>query len=88
MSVQIRWANRLGKYIPVIRGTKEGGLFSPFLFNLFYEKLVSDLNSEECGISIGQNHFNVFCYADDLLLCSLTLSGLQKLINVANKYTT
>ena len=86
MSVQIRWTNRLGKSIAVKIGTKEGGLFCPFLFNQFYEKLVSDLNSEECGISIGQNHFNVFCYADDLLLCSLTVSGLQKLINIANKY--
>jgi hypothetical protein len=29
-----------------------------------------------------------FCYADDLLLTSLTATGLQCLINVANKYIT
>ena len=37
----------------------------------------------QCGISIQQRHFNTFCYADDILLCSLTASGLQKLLDAA-----
>jgi hypothetical protein len=86
MSVQIGWANLVGKSIPVERGTRQGGLSSPLLFNLFYEELVSNLNSAECGVTIGEHHFNVSCYADDLLLCSLTVSGLQKLINYADEY--
>ena len=28
----------------------------------------------------------MFCYADDILLCSLTVTGLQRLIDVANMY--
>ena len=28
----------------------------------------------------------MFCYADDLLLCSLTATGLQNMINIANRY--
>ena len=51
MSVQIRWANQLGKSIAVKRGTKQGGLFSPFLFNLFYEKKFDDLFGNKCKIS-------------------------------------
>ena len=30
--------------------------------------------------------YNSFCYADDVLLCSTTVSGLQELINIATRY--
>ena len=39
-----------------------------------------------CGICIGSKNYNVFCYADDIMLTSLTSTGLQSLINAANKY--
>ena len=39
-----------------------------------------------CGICIVSKNYNVFCYADDIMLTSLTSTGLQSLINTANKY--
>ena len=39
-----------------------------------------------CGITINNVSDNVFCCADDLLLTSLTTSGLQQLIDAANLY--
>ena len=44
MSVRITWNNNVGKPIVVERGTRQGGLSSPLLFNLFYENLVRHLN--------------------------------------------
>ena len=32
--------------------------------------------------------YNVFCYADDLILTSLTVTGLQSLIDVSRDYIT
>ena len=58
------------------------------MFNLFYKEIVSNLSAMECGIVIANSTFNAFCYADDLLLVSLTKTGLQKLINYANDYIT
>ena len=40
----------------------------------------------QCGITINNKHFNAFCYADDVLLTSLTPNGLQRLIHYANVY--
>ena len=40
------------------------------------------------GIKIGDNSYNVFCYADDVLLTSLTVTGLQSLIDRADAYIT
>jgi len=54
------------------------------LFNLFYQDLVNELSQCTGGININ----NVFCYADELMLASLTFSGLQHIIDVVNKYIT
>ena len=56
--------------IPVNCRTKQGGLTSPFIFNLFYQPLVQKLQDSNYGVRIGKSNFNCFCYADDLLLCS------------------
>jgi hypothetical protein len=39
-------------------------------------------------MKIEKYSFNVFCYADDLLLTSATASGLQRLIDYANSYVS
>jgi hypothetical protein len=49
---------------------------------------VDELECHEGGLAISNMHFNVFCYADDLLLASTTASGLQKLIDCADNYIT
>ena len=67
-------------------GTRQGGLTSPFLFNIVYQDLISELSHTTGGIRINKDSFNVSCYADDLLLTSLTVTGLQKLIDTANAY--
>jgi hypothetical protein len=85
ITVQIKW-KKTSRPINIEKGTKQGGLTSPFLFNLFYKDLVDKLSRHEGGITIANMKFNVFCYADDLLLASLTVSGLQSMINTANKY--
>ena len=48
--------------------------------------MVAQLNESVCGITIGNSNYNIMCYADDLLLCSTTVSGLQSLIDLATKY--
>jgi hypothetical protein len=56
------------------------------MFNIFYRGLVEELQQCHCGIIIDGQHYNVICYADDLLLASTTVSGLQKLIDTAVSY--
>ena len=75
--------NQLGPAVAVQRGTRQGGLTSPLLFNVFYQELVDKLSKVKSGIMIGARTYNVFAYADDLLLASTTVSGLQELINIS-----
>ena len=86
MTIKIRWNMKLSNEIRVERGTRKGGLTSPCLFNLFYQPLIESLNLCNTGITVGGCNMNAICYADDIMLCSLTSSGLQDLIEKANSY--
>ena len=48
--------------------------------------LISLTDDMECGLVIGNNRYNIICYADDLLLTSATSTGLQTLITSCQKY--
>ena len=88
LSVHVKWGNSLSVSINVYKGTRQGGggVSSPLLFNVFYRDLVNILSETSGGICINGLSYNVFCYADDLLVARLTAGGLQDLINVANEY--
>ena len=85
INVKIKW-NKLGNSIKICKGTRQGGITSTFLFNIFYRELIDILSNHDGGIKICNQRFNIFCYADDILLVSTTKSGLQNLIDTAVKY--
>ena len=86
LTVKIKWGNTLSESLKIDKGTRQGGLSYPFLFNIFYQEMIQELTNTKAGIVINDMSYNVFCYADDILLCSASVTGLQKLINVANRY--
>jgi exonuclease III len=86
LSVCIKWHGKLSTAVMVKQGTRQGGLSSPFLFNCFYYDLITELDSAQTGIRIHNINYNVFCYADDVMIASLTQSGLQHLTNLAASY--
>ena len=86
--VFVRWGRYISQPIVIKKGTRQGGLSSPFIFNLLYQDLIEELSNMDCGISVGGTTYNLCCYADDILLCSLTTAGLQRLIDAADKYIT
>lgn len=45
MSVMVKWDGQLSTPFRVEKGTRQGSLTSPFLFNVFYKELIDSLNS-------------------------------------------
>ncbi|XP_065666219.1 uncharacterized protein LOC136087412 [Hydra vulgaris] len=70
------------------QGVRQGSILSPYLYNIYTENLLDTLQNESTvGTSINGNYTGVVAYADDIILLSSTLSGLQKLLNTCNMYT-
>ena len=88
LTVRLKWNDELSDPVLVIRGTRQGGLSSPFIFNVFYQDMVAALNAKCCGINMYGNIYTAYFYADEILLTSRTPSGLQDLIDCANSYIT
>ena len=88
LTVVIRWAGTESMPLDIRKGTRQGGLSSPYIFNLLYEGLIAELSEMNCGVRVNTSSYNVCCYADDLLLMSLTVTGLQKQIDASDKYIT
>ena len=77
---RVKWKNEIGEAIGSEFGVLQGGMLSPKLFTEFLYDLKNYLESE-CGILIDENELTYILFADDLVLCSETPEGLQKLID-------
>ena len=86
MYVTVRLNGSLGRRLRMERGVRQGSITSPRMFNMVYQELVQRVNELNCGISIGDKRFNIFCYSDDLLLASTTITGLHCMIDACTDY--
>jgi len=78
----VRWGDFTSGFVPLICGTRQGGVASPTLFAVFINDIIVKLEKSSLGCHIHFVCFNAFMYADDLLLLSLTVKDLQKMIDI------
>ena len=78
----IRWHNETSECFNIGNGVRQGGVLSPYLFSFYIRSLISTLISSETGCYIGNTCFNIFAYADDIVLLAPSWLGLQNLLNV------
>ena len=81
----VRWGKSLSEGFSVSNGVRQGGILSPFLFNVYTDELSSHLvrSGYGCHYLGSANHLY---YADDMVLLSPTPFGLQKLLDVCADY--
>ena len=82
----VRWKNYESRSFCMGNGIKQGGILSPYLFALYLDPLLSEVNLSKYGCYIGDNPCNIFAFADDVALVSQTVMGLKKLINICENY--
>lgn len=74
-------------WFPVLQGTGQGGVLSPFLYLLYINDLLYQLESSGLGFCIYDINCCCPSVADDMLLGSYSKVGLDKMMNICFGYS-
>ena len=82
----VRWNNILSKPFPLNNGVKQGAVMSPMLYCVYTDGLLNLLRKKKTGCWVNGEYVGILAYADDLLLLSPPLDGLQEMIKTCEIY--
>ena len=85
--VATSWNGCTSNPFSATNGVRQGGVLSPILFNVSMDELIDTLKMNDVEWHIGHQFTGAFCYAHDLTLLSLTIRGLQNMLNVCDDLT-
>eukprot|EP00795_Rhopilema_esculentum_P009669 gene9669-biopygen2063 len=76
----MRVENEMSEFTQIRRGVRQGCVFSPYLFNMYSELFLRELDGMQEFI-IGGHNMNNLRYADDTVLISESAEKLQELLD-------
>ena len=82
----VKWDNVYSDSFNVSNGVRQGGILSPYLFNLYTNGLCYELSNCNAGCNFNGQMINNIAYADDMTLLSPSPKGLQKLLDICTEY--
>ena len=85
-TAEVQWKGQNSREFRISNGVRQGAVLSPILYCFYMNDMFDLLRKSRSGCRVGHLFAGVFGYADDLLLISPTRSGLQEMLNIAEKY--
>ena len=82
----VRWGSSTSEAFGVSNGVRQGGVLSPYLFNVYVDGLSHILNKVKVSCRINNVSLNHLMYADDTVLISPSAGGLQHLLLLCEKF--
>ena len=82
----VKWINTLSKSFSIKNGVKQGAVLSPRLFCVYTDDLFTLLRKKRTGCWVNGIYIGIVGYADDLLLLSPTLEGLQEMVKTCEDF--
>ena len=83
----VRWAGNQSKYFNVSNGVKQGAVLSAILYCFYADDLFQRFRKEKPGCWIQRKFTGAVGYADDNLVMSPTLTGLQKMMDICEEFS-
>eukprot|EP00745_Piridium_sociabile_P014995 TRINITY_DN220_c0_g1_i2.p1 TRINITY_DN220_c0_g1~~TRINITY_DN220_c0_g1_i2.p1 ORF type:complete len:782 (+),score=58.82 TRINITY_DN220_c0_g1_i2:69-2414(+) len=82
VKARIRKGAKLSDYVNCTSGVKQGDVCSPILFSLFVNELALEIISNgRHGVSLDLLELFILLFADDIILLSISVVGLQRQLN-------
>jgi hypothetical protein len=82
--VRVRWNGCYSFEFGVQSGVRQGSSLSPSVFNIFINQFLTSLRQLRAGCHINSCFVGALMYADDLILLSASVAGLQNSLNVCS----
>ena len=82
----VRYSNMTSLPFNVVRGVRQGGVFSTFLYLVYINELVSLLQDSDLGCKIMSISVSNPTFADDISMLSLSPLNLQKMVDIVYNY--
>ena len=70
----------------ILNGVKQGAVLSAILFCVYIDELIKELRGKRDGCWINNRYVGIAVYADDIVLLSPSLDGLQNMVNTCWQY--
>jgi len=80
------WNSQTSHAFTATNGTRQGAVASPILFCIYLDILLHRLKDNGVGCHKGHKYAASFAYADDIILLSPTLAGLQQMLKTCEEY--
>ena len=81
--MRVLFGKSLSSEFKVGNGTRQGGILSPLLYNIYINDVIESISKCSIGCQLGYHRTNILCYADDLVLMCPAKEGLQVLVEKA-----
>ncbi len=83
--IKVRWGNYLLTLVRLFSGVRQGGILSPVFIRIYIDDVIDRISDLDMGCFLRGFFCGIWLYADDIVLLSATVSGLQHMINACVK---
>ena len=77
----VKWNGSLSRQFMVGSGVRQGSCLSPTIFNVFMNAFIVNLRRSDIGCHILNMYYGCLLYADDIVLLSPSVKGLQLMLD-------
>ena len=83
---RVRWDDVFSDWFPISAGVRQGGILSPDFYGIYVDDLISILQKANVGCYIRGIFAAALFYADDIAVLAPSIKGLQKILDLCQKY--